>query len=234
VQSFDTGAGMADLTGFINYQGYAAMQHAGAIDVFRRFIAQVRPQRIIEIGTAQGGFTLALRHLLDEAGLSDAVVKSFDVNRYPWFETVAQSNLDLITENVFHPAYTALTKPDLIVPFILEPGVTVVLCDGGYKVGEFNLLARYIKEGDYILAHDYIETEAAFEQDFLGKVWNWHEVCEKDIAESCREYRLEDYQRDEFRNVVWICKKKHGGSTAAAAVGTVVSCKADDASAPVT
>jgi hypothetical protein len=83
-----------------------------------------------------------------------------------------------------------------------------VLCDGGYKIGEFNLLARYIKEGDYILAHDYIETETAFQQDFLGKVWDWHEVREIDIAESCWEHGLEDYQQDEFSNVVWVCKKK--------------------------
>jgi cephalosporin hydroxylase len=199
---------MTDLTGFIDYRGYAAMQHAAAIDVFRRFIARVRPKRIVEIGTAQGGFTLALRHLLDEAGLSAAVVKSFDINRCPWFETLEQSNLELITEDVFHPAYSALTKPELIVPFIREPGVTVVLCDGGYKIGEFNLLARYIKEGDYILAHDYIETETAFQQDFLGKVWDWHEVREIDIAESCWEHGLEDYQQDEFSNVVWVCKKK--------------------------
>jgi len=201
---------MTNLTGYIDYQGYAAMQHVAAIDVFRRFIARVRPQRILEIGTAQGGFALALRHLLDEAGLSEAVIKSLDINRLPWFETLEQSNLELITEDVFNPAYSALKKPDLIIPFIREPGVTVVLCDGGYKIGEFNLLARYIKEGDYILAHDYIETETAFQQDFLGKVWDWHEVREVDIAESCREYGLEDYQRDEFGSVVWVCKKRTG------------------------
>jgi cephalosporin hydroxylase len=201
---------MTNLTGYIDYQGYAAMQHVAAIDVFRRFIARVRPQRILEIGTAQGGFALALRHLLDEAGLSEAVIKSLDINRLPWFETLEQSNLELITEDVFNPAYSALKKPDLVIPFIREPGVTVVLCDGGYKIGEFNLLARYIKEGDYILAHDYIETETAFQQDFLGKVWDWHEVREVDIAESCREYGLEDYQRDEFGSVVWVCKKRTG------------------------
>lgn len=209
------------------------MQHAAAIDVFRRFIVRVKPQRIVEIGTAQGGFTLALRHLLDEAGLTASTVKSFDINRYPWFETLAQSNLELITEDVFHPAYLKLTKPGLIVPFIQGPGVTVVLCDGGYKVGEFNLLARYIKEGDYILAHDYIETESAFQQDFLGKIWNWHEVRAQDIAESCQAYGLEDYQQDEFRNVVWVCKRKAISSNAVEAGGPVVSCRADDASAPV-
>ena len=51
------------------------MQHADAVPVFGDFIREVRPERILEIGTAHGGLTMAMRDHLNEAGLSASAVR---------------------------------------------------------------------------------------------------------------------------------------------------------------
>jgi cephalosporin hydroxylase len=199
---------MSDCKGYFVYEGYAAMQHDDVLPVFRDFIQETRPRRILEIGTAQAGFTLALRNLLNEAGLRESAVRSFDITRLPWFDAIASRKIELIVENIFDDHYSRFTKPELIVPFIQAEGTTLVLCDGGYKVGEFNLIAPLLKAGDYIMAHDYIDTEQNFRENYLDKIWNWQEIQERDIRETCAKYGLVDFHREAFSRVVWVCKKK--------------------------
>lgn len=194
--------------GYIVYKGYAAMQHENAVHVFRNFIQTIKPRRILEIGTAQGGFTLAIRDLLNGAGLSTSAVRSFDVASHPWYDAIGSQNIEIIVENIFDNRYTELIKPELIIPFIQEEGTTLVLCDGGCKVGEFNLIAPHIKAGDYIMAHDYIDTEENFRQNYFENIWNWQEIRECDIRDTCEKYRLVDCNQEAFNRVVWACKKK--------------------------
>jgi hypothetical protein len=184
------------------------MQHENALQVFRDFIQTIRPRRVLEIGTAQGGFILAIRDLLNEAGLATSAVRSFDVVSRPWYDDIRSHNIEIVVENVFHDRYVELTKPESILPFIQEEGTTLVLCDGGYKIGEFNLIAPHIKVGDYIMAHDYIDTEENFRQNYFEKIWNWQEIRDCDIREICGKYRLVDCNQEAFNHVVWTCKRK--------------------------
>jgi cephalosporin hydroxylase len=199
---------MSGNKGYFAYKGYAVMQHDNAVQVFRDFIETVRPKRILEIGTAHGGFTLAIRDLLNEAGLSASAVRSFDVTSRPGYDAIRSQNIEVVVENIFHHSYTELTKPELIVPFIQESGTTLVLCDGAYKVGEFNLIAPHIKTGDYIMAHDYIDTEENFRQNYFEQIWDWQEVRECDLRDTCEQYCLVDCNGKAFNRVVWTCKKK--------------------------
>ena len=84
----------------------------------------------------------------------------------------------------------------------------MVLCDGGNKVGEFNLLSNYIKEGDFIMAHDYADNRENFDTNFNRKIWNWHEIQDSDINESCLRNNLKSYNKEIFDSVVWVCKTK--------------------------
>lgn len=196
------------MTGYISYRGYAAMQHADAVLVFSDFIREVRPERILEIGTAHGGLTLAMRDLLNEAGLSASAVRSFDVVDRLWYDTIRSYNIEIIVDNVFAPHFVELTKPELIQPFIQGEGTTVVLCDGGYKIREFNLIAPYLKVGDYIMAHDYVDTEENFRNNFFDKIWNWQEIKESDIQVACDQHQLADCHKAAFNAVAWVCKKR--------------------------
>jgi uncharacterized protein YkuJ len=116
------------------------------------------------------------------------------------------SGVDIRTENIFDNEYTTLK--DEVASFIKEDGVTIILCDGGNKINEFNLLSNFMKEGDFILAHDYSENREVFEEKIYKKIWNWHEISDSDLVESCEKNNLVEYDKEIFDNVVWVCKIK--------------------------
>jgi len=204
------------ITGCCTYNGVLAMQRPEVFDVFKEFITAVRPSRVVEIGTAAGGLTLCIRDIFNEIGLQDAPVRTFDVNPDQWREKAFENkNIELHLENIFGPCdeepinmVLSLTKPELIVPFIQAPGITLVLCDGGNKRGEFNCLARYLKPGDIIMAHDYISNLNEFQDHYINKIWNWLEICDIDIQGHTEKYNLKPFWQDKFDKVVWVCRQK--------------------------
>jgi hypothetical protein len=76
----------------------------------------------------------------------------------------------------------------------VKDGITLVLCDGGNKIEEFKILSKYIKKGDFIMAHDYARDEKKFLDDINLKFWNWHEIQESDISNACETNGLEKIQ----------------------------------------
>jgi len=70
------------ITGACFYNGIITMQHRKVFEVFELFLSKVRPVRIIEIGTSHGGLTLFLRHTLNSLGLSDSLIRTFDINQF--------------------------------------------------------------------------------------------------------------------------------------------------------
>ena len=183
----------------------AVMQNDYAFDVFDEFIKDVKPSNVIEIGTAQGGLTCFLRSVLDKHCPACRLL-SYDIIDRPWFTEFKKSNIDIRIENVFLNEYTDTT--DYVKEFIQSPGVTVVLCDGAYKKHEFNLLSNFIKDGDFILAHDYGADINTFNRDIKGKYWNWCELVESDIADAVEYNNLKEYRPDFFFKSVWTCKIK--------------------------
>lgn len=194
--------------GHTEYKGYTAQQVDNFYPTIRKFLEEVRPSRVLEIGTAGGGFILAVREILNEIGLHDTPVRTFDVIESPYYEKLRTFNIEINIENIFDHAYLNLVKPERIVPYIQQEGTTVVFCDGGHKVGEFNSIAPHIKKGDYILAHDYIDTWENYQTNFKEKIWDWCEVEEKYIEKISLSENLEFYNKDEFDKVVWVCKIK--------------------------
>jgi cephalosporin hydroxylase len=194
--------------GHTEYKGYTAQQVDDFYPTIKKFLEEVRPARILEIGTAGGGFILAVREILNEMGLTNVPIKTFDVSESSQYQKLRLRNIEINIENIFDQAYLNLIKPERIVPYIQEEGTTVVFCDGGHKVGEFNSIAPHIKTGDFILAHDYIDTWDNFQTNYRDKIWNWCEVEEKYIEKVSIEQGLEFYNKEEFDKIVWVCKKK--------------------------
>lgn len=194
--------------GHSEYKGFTAQQVDYFYPTLRKFLEEVRPARVLEIGTAGGGFILAVREILNEIGLHDSPVKTFDVIESPYYEKLRSFNIEINIENIFDHAYINLVKPEKIVPYIQQEGTTVVFCDGGHKIGEFNSIAPHIKKGDYILAHDYIDTWENYQKNYKEKIWDWCEVEEKYISEISAKENLEFYNKDEFDKIVWVCKIK--------------------------
>lgn len=199
---------MSNITGCVGYKNTTAMQHEKFFDVFKEFITTVKPKQILEIGMAWGGITTALCDIRDDIQPDAFTIKSFDINRHDTFAALEERGVEIVIESVFNKCYTELVKPEMVVPYIQREGTTIVLCDGGNKVTEFNTLSPHIKPGDYILCHDYIDTVENFEENFKGKIWDWQEVKQSDIEQACQTYNLVDYSKESFSSIAWACKQK--------------------------
>jgi cephalosporin hydroxylase len=187
------------------YLGYVAQQNPNAYETFYKFIQAVRPKRILEIGTGLGGFSMFLKSVCNELQL-DTTIVTYDVNSRQEYKALAEAGVDVRIENIFDAGYTQVNQQ--VLDYIQSDGVTLVLCDGGYKIGEFNLLSNYIKVGDFIMAHDYAPDSKFFSDEVYKKLWNWHEIQDSNIQDAVDRNKLVSYNADEFVKAVWVCKQK--------------------------
>lgn len=188
-----------------SFMNHTAQQSHNTYRVFFDFISDTKPKRILEIGTSLGGFTNFLKIVVDYLELDTEII-SYDINEIYWYDEMRKSGIDVRVENVFNHDYSSVDET--VIDFIQKDGLTIVLCDGGNKKAEFNLLSNYLKEGDIIMAHDYCYDYEKFENDIKLKIWNWCEITESDIMESCERNNLSDFNQKIFDSVVWVCKMK--------------------------
>jgi hypothetical protein len=187
------------------FRGHTSQQSHNAYQVFYDFISEVKPVRILEIGTALGGFTEFLKIITDELNLNTKIL-SYDISERPWYNQMIEKGIDVRVENIFNEDWTGV-KQD-VVDFVQQDGLTIVLCDGGWKIGEFKIFSKLIKNNDFILAHDYSISKETYELEIKDKIWNWCEITESDIQESVIENNLKSYNQDKFSQAVWVCKIK--------------------------
>jgi len=195
------------ITGYFVYKGLTIMQHNDITLQFEKLILEIKPKRILEIGTSSGGLTLLLRDLLDNNGFENTELRTYDIND-PQYLYQHNKNIDIRVKNIFNHQYDELMEKEEIIDFITQDGPTIVLCDGGSKINEFNILSHHIKKGDVIMAHDYSKDHEYFEQNIKNKIWNWCEITESHIQGSLQINNLVPYMEDEFASVVWVCKIK--------------------------
>jgi len=194
--------------------GYLFMsQHRDAPKVFREFLQLVHPARILEIGTFHGGLTLLLRDILDEIGLVDNIIRTYDIHEQEFLKPlVVERKVEVYTKNLFKDDYSGWTNTDNqqeIYNYINQDGITIVLCDGGCKKCEFNLIAPMLKNDDIIMAHDYAPNTEYFKKHIKHKIWNWHEIQDSDIYQSCKRYNLRSYLQDLLLSIAWACCRKY-------------------------
>lgn len=205
---------MSHLNGHFAYssntlkENLTSQQLEYAFVAFEKLFVEIKPSRILEIGTSFGGTTQFFRDKLIELELQDTVVRSYDIIEREYFGRMKNTGIDIRIENIFTDSYQDLKNPNLIKEFIHQEGTTLVVCDGGSKKNEFRLLAPLLKKGDIIMAHDYVDTYKNFEDNYKDKIWNWREIGEEDIQEICLTYNLVPFMQDVFSKAVWACRRK--------------------------
>jgi len=187
------------------YDGWGAQQNPNAFEVFYNFIDEIKPSRILEIGTSLGGFTSFLNYASKKLNIPCNIL-SYDIYEKDWYIDMINEGIDVRIENIFNLHYTDVKQE--VIDFINQDGITLILCDGGSKIHEFNLLSDYMKVGDFIMAHDYSENEETFKESVYMKIWNWHEIADKDIQDACDRNNLISYNKEIFNTVAWVCKIK--------------------------
>lgn len=197
----------------LSYKGLATEQHPNIIYPFDKLIAEIRPSRILEIGTFAGGLTLILRTILDNNELQNSIITTYDVNTPTYLLPLIESipNVISITKNLFSSDYQTFCgelEESEIARLIKDSGTTLLLCDGGCKKCEFNILSKYLKSGDIIMAHDYAPNELFFREHMINNIWNWMEINDSDIAQACVDHNLIDFMREELLSVAWVGKRK--------------------------
>lgn len=188
------------------YLGHGAQQNPNAYKAFYNFLKEVKPQRILEIGTGMGGFTIFLRLISDDLD-SKPYIESYDIHTPMNLSDKMTFCILGGSRNIFNGDYTELDQD--IIEYIQRDGVTLVLCDGGNKIKEFNLLSQFIKSGDFIMAHDYASSVEYFNESVNRKLWNWLEIQDLDIEQACIKQNLQPFMAEEFQEAVWVCKIKN-------------------------
>lgn len=202
---------LANDNGLSTIGGHSAQQNHNAYKAFYNLLANVKPSRILEIGTAIGGFTQFLRIATNELGMQNTIIRSYDIDRKPWYEDMLIAGIDVRVTNIFvhnadNTAWETVTSD--VIDFIREDGVCMVLCDGGNKPSEFNVLSQFLKTGDLIMAHDYAPNKEYFDTHMKGKIWNWHEIKDQDINSAIANNSLSPYLYNEMLEVAWACYRK--------------------------
>lgn len=183
-----------------NFFGTDLSQAENMPVILNKFLNIVRPETIIEIGTFKGGLSVLfqLYSISNNKTFVTYDITDFIQNK----QLFLKLNIDRRLSNVF----TQQTMAE-IVSLIQRNGVTVIFCDGGNKIAEFNYFGQYLKKNDYILAHDYAIDMNHFNNTLKDKLWNWCEITDADIQKICDENNLKKVY-DQFNTVAITCRKK--------------------------
>lgn len=201
---------MKEVNGISTYKGTMVQQHDDFQEVFSNFLNKIKPKRVLEIGFGTGALTLFLRDHLNELGLHETPIKSYDTNETTDFHRSIQklNNIELLKDNLFPGNDYTFINDESIINYIQSEGLTLILCDGGNKQREFQQLSKFMKVGDIIMAHDYVDTEENFQKNYYDKIWNWREIGDEHINEVCESQNLVSFDKEIFDKVVWVCKIK--------------------------
>lgn len=179
---------------FLIYKNINLGQTPRVSEVFKSKLVDF--DRIIEIGTHAGGFTLFLHDNMKEG--CDLV--SYDIN--PSFNKVPKEyDIDFRIGDCLRDEKITEIK-NLISD---ETKRVLLLCDGGNKNNEFNAFSQFLKIGDVIMCHDYAETIEEFNK--FKELAGWMSTPESSldaISASINKYNLLRYcHYDDFKSVFW-------------------------------
>ena len=191
------------------YKGFGCAQTVNFKEAFRDFFGKIKPSTVVEIGIWEGGTSLAINDLLKEVG-HDYKMISYEKFGRESYSALEKEGINVRICDLFTDDYQNLNQENLseIKENLQRSGTTVLMCDGGLKRMEVNLLTDLLKPGDFVMAHDYARTQQYFSEAMVNRVWNWCEITDADIQETIDRNKLEDYMRDEFQNVAWMCRRK--------------------------
>jgi 23S rRNA U2552 (ribose-2'-O)-methylase RlmE/FtsJ len=186
-----------DIRNHCDINGVFTCQHFEIEKAFDKLYDYLKSNKIvidniIEIGTFRGGFTT----FLDNHKLSDnTTIHSFDVDASIGQRQISNKvkKVKFYEENVFETN---------TIELILKSSKknTILFCDGGDKISEFNHFSKFLNTNDIIFAHDFAIDLSSFTK---LNVWDYFECNEGAIKESLSKYNLEPLMQDTFLNVAW-------------------------------
>jgi predicted O-methyltransferase YrrM len=100
------------------FDDHLAQQHHNVYHTFYKLIDGYKPNRILEIGTALGGFTNFLKQVTDSLYLNTQIM-TFDISTRPWYEDMKKDGIDVRVEDIFGDY---LDIPNEIKYFIQKEG----------------------------------------------------------------------------------------------------------------
>jgi len=194
-----------------SYDRIAIEQNPNFIFCFDELFKEIKPSNIIEIGTYQGACTKAVRDIMLQYS-HDFRVHTFDVRKAEYLlQQDSLLNITVYHQNIFNGDYSDFADEysrQILVDIINKNGTSCVLCDGGCKPCEFKMLSSIIKQGDYIMLHDYAKDVDIFNKHIKNKYWNWLEVQDDAIIDSCKTNNLEKVENFNTEKAAWGCFRK--------------------------
>jgi hypothetical protein len=153
-------------------------------------VAHCHPRAVIEIGTGRGGLSSLLSHSTSLCGGTVVTVDTGHEIQYP-----------LYGRHVVHQRTDCFDLAHHIAHRIKNSGLCFVLCDGGNKEREFNEFSKYLKPGDVIAAHDWINP---FVKDFCPIYWSWSEVDHHNLDQA----GMVEFMPELFDKSAWFVRQK--------------------------
>jgi cephalosporin hydroxylase len=175
-----------------NYKGIECGQATGFHHLLNILFLKQSFKNVIELGTQRGGTSLFLNDLMNLYGGNNFI--TFDINK-------CNVGVNQVVGDILNDQKTI----DLIKTNIQKEGKTLLFCDGGDKKSEFNKFAPFLKDGDFIMLHDYAHDKEFFNREINRKVWFWHEAQFADIKESVEKHNLISYNTAQMSVFVYGC-----------------------------
>ena len=190
------------------YKNIIPQQNKFFFDNLEKLLCLISPDRIIEIGTGRGATTRYISEICKNI-LPNTKIKTFDIaQRHNFQSSDMLDNVQFYGDNIFNYHKGILLKPEEITDFLSQSGPNLILCDGGNKIQEFNILSYFIKKGDVIMAHDYAPNKEIFENEYKGIIWDFCEITDKDIQDCVEKNNLGPYNEDLIKKTAWVAKIK--------------------------
>jgi hypothetical protein len=168
--------------------------------IFKHFINQdIKIGRIIELGTAHGGLSVLFGIFALSYGCKYITYDIFDTPNYK--DLFNRLSVDFRQRDIF-------SSEKEIAEEIQSDGVTILFCDGGNKIKEFNLFSQYLKSGDVILAHDYSKDKETHENYMRNNIWSFHEIDYNSISDAVKNNNLEPFMSQIAEKAAICCFKK--------------------------
>ena len=175
--------------------GMPMSQNRLAVPTWSYAMEVLPPARIVELGTMNGGFTIALGLHAFHIG---AKVTSYERSMAPSEHFAALGKFLGIN---FRDQVDIWACEAEIAALIAQPGITYMLCDGGDKPRELATFAKYLKLGDVIASHDYCCAPGS-------EFWPWGEITAAQGAAVADAHTLEPWLQNHFDMAGWLVYRK--------------------------
>jgi cephalosporin hydroxylase len=152
---------------------------------------------IIEIGTYNGGLS---SYVFDSKN-DECKFVTYDIDGEINIAKNKRNDIDFRIGDCFEEK-----QFNEIIDLIKRKDKTLLICDGGDKVQEFNLFSKYLKIGDVVIIHDYKHDTSNDLWNQICEFWQWpygHQSSYEDIKHSIFENGLEEYKNKESNFFLW-------------------------------